>query len=68
MLNSSKYYIYFIIFLLYIIKNNKRNRKIGIMIAVISNGGLGNRIAGISGTFLLSILSDREFHSIKLFY
>lgn len=43
------------------IKNN------GIIFGVIAGGGLCNKIAGIPGTYLLSLISNRQFHSIYIY-
>lgn len=45
-----------------------RIKRRGYIFGVVSNDGLGNRIAGIPGTFLLSLLSYRYFHCILLIY
>lgn len=61
----NKLYIYIIsLFSIFIIYNNQKKRKNGILLSIEADGGLGNRVAGIPGTFILSILSNREFHSI----
>lgn len=41
----------------------KMNKK-GYMLSIVTGSGLCNKIAGISGTFLLSIISNRRFYSI----
>lgn len=58
----------FVILLYYIIINSQKiiKRK-GNIFGIVTYDGLGNRIAGIPGTFLLSLLSNRYFHRIIIY-
>lgn len=61
----NKVYFFIIsLFLIFIVYKNQRIRKNGLLLSIEAGGGLGNRVAGIAGTFILSLLSNREFHSI----
>lgn len=55
--------IILLLLLFYTLYNLKRKKK-GFIFAIIAGCGLGNKIAGIPGTFILSLLSNRQFHSI----
>lgn len=63
------YYIlyYILIILLFYITQNIKNRKRGLLLDITTGGGLGNKIAGIPGAYLLSLLSNRIFHSIVIY-
>lgn len=56
--------IIFFVLLKSIINTRKTMKYIGDLYGVVKNDGLGNRIAGIPGTLVLSLLSKRKFHSI----
>lgn len=55
-------------FLLYILKYSIKLESKRFIFSIVSKDGLGNRIAAVPGTFLLSLLSNRHFHSIKIIY
>lgn len=55
-----------LLFLIYIIKYAKRIKK-GFIFGIIGGCGLGNKIAAVPGTYLLSVLSNRNFHSIIIY-
>lgn len=62
------YYILYITLIIFlnIIQNIKRKEK-GFIYSITAGGGLGNKIAAIPGTYLLSLLSNRKFHSIIIY-
>lgn len=57
----------FLILFLYSLLHNLKRKKKGFIFAIIAGCGLGNKIAGIPGTFILSLLSNRHFHSIIVY-
>lgn len=61
------YILYILLILLFYITQNIKNRKRGLILGITTRGGLGNKIAGIPGTYLLSLLSHRKFHSIIIY-